>query len=60
MTCGSGAWVKPFASFEPGVNPGYAWEPVIFGGVRNLGRDVPTVRDFVSAPITLKRGLVGA
>lgn len=26
------AWVKPFASFKPGVNPAYAWEPVIFLG----------------------------
>lgn len=23
------AWVKPFAVFKPGVNPAYAWEPVI-------------------------------
>jgi hypothetical protein len=43
-----GAWVKPFAVFKPGVNPGYAWEPVIFGGGRKLGRDVPTVRDWCS------------
>src|SRR5688572_9677356 len=26
-------WVKPFASFKPGINPAYAWEPIIvFGG----------------------------
>lgn len=55
-----GAWVKPFASFKPGVNPGYCWEPVIFWGGRKLGRDVPTVRDYVSANITLKRGTHGA
>lgn len=55
-----GAWVKPFASFKPGVNPGYCWEPVIFRGGRRMGRDVPTVRDYVSAPITLKRGVSGA
>lgn len=55
-----GAWVKPFASFKPGVNPGYAWEAVIFGGGRKLGRDVRTVRDFVQVPIALKRGLAGA
>ena len=53
------AWVKPFASFKPGVNPGYAWEPIITYGGRKLGRDVPTVVDWVSANITLKRGLVG-
>jgi hypothetical protein len=54
------AWVKPFASFKPGVNPGYCWEPVIVRGGRKLGRDVPTVRDYCSANITLKRGLSGA
>lgn len=58
------AWVKPFASFKPNVNPAYAWEPVIFRGGRSAkdrgGRDVDTVRDFVSAPITLQKGLPGA
>lgn len=53
------AWVKPFASFKPGVNPAYAWEPIVVNGGRRLGRDVPTVRDWVSAPITLRRGLTG-
>src|SRR5687768_15067918 len=28
------SWVKPFASFKAGVNPAYAWEPVIFRGGR--------------------------
>ena len=54
------AWVKPFASFKPGVNPAYAWEPVVFRGARKRDRDVPTVRDWVSANITLERGLSGA
>ena len=54
-----GAWVKPFCSFKPNVNPAYAWEPVIFCGGRKRGRDLPTVRDYVSHPITLKRGLTG-
>lgn len=53
------AWVKPFASFKPNVNPAYTWEPVIVRS-RNLGRDVRTVRDFVSANITLQKGLTGA
>ena len=53
------AWVKPFAVFKPNVNPAYAWEPVIVRGGRKLGRDAPTVRDWVSANITLRRGLVG-
>jgi hypothetical protein len=55
-----GAWVKPFASFKANVNPGYCWEPVIFRGGRRLGRDVPTVRDYVSVPITLRKGCPGA
>ena len=54
------AWVKPFASFKPNVNPAYAWEPVIVSGGRKLGRKVATQRDWVSVPITLKKGLVGA
>ncbi len=54
------AWVKPFAVFKPNVNPAYAWEPVIVRGGRKRGRDVPTVRDWVSANITLRKGLVGA
>lgn len=55
-----GAWVKPFASFKPGVNPAYAWEPVVFRGGRKLGRGVPTVVDWVSCNITLERGTHGA
>ena len=55
-----GAWVKPFCAFKVNVNPAYAWEPVIFKGGRKRGRDRTTIRDFVSAEITLKRGLPGA
>ena len=55
-----GAWVKPFASWKPGVNPAYAWEPVIFYGGRKRTREMPTVRDWVSANITLQTGTVGA
>jgi hypothetical protein len=55
-----GAWTKPFASFKPGVNPAYAWEPVIFAGGRTRGRDEATVRDWCAVPITLQRGFVGA
>ena len=54
------AWVKPFASFKPNVNPAYAWEPVIVRGGRKGGRDEATVRDWVSANITLEKGLTGA
>ncbi len=56
-----GAWVKPFASFKPGVNPGYAWEPVIFyGGRQPRARDEETVRDWCAVSITLRRELTGA
>ena len=55
------AWVKPFASFKPNVNPAYAWEPVIFKPAREKrDRAERTVRDWVSANITIKKGLVGA
>lgn len=54
-----GSWVKPFAVFKPGVNPAYSWEPVIYMGGRKRGRTEPTVRDWHSANITLKKGLVG-
>ena len=54
------AWVKPFAAFKPNVNPAYAWEPVIVRGGRKRTRAEATVRDWVSANITLKRGLAGA
>lgn len=65
--CRVGAWVKPFHVFKKGVRPAYAWEPVIFIGGRNKGHKAPakgglatTPKDWVSANITLKRGLVGA
>ena len=54
------AWVKPFASFKPNVNPAYAWEPVIWKGGRKRPRTEPTARDWHSENITLKKGLVGA
>jgi hypothetical protein len=55
------AWVKPFAVFKPHVNPAYAWEPVIWrGGRLKRDRGEPTVRDWVSAEITLQKGLTGA
>jgi hypothetical protein len=54
------AWVKPWASFKPGVGVAYAWEPVIVKGGRKRTRKQMTVRDWVSASCTLKRGLAGA
>jgi hypothetical protein len=54
------AWVKPFASFKPGVGVAYAWEPIIVRGGRRRTREQDTVRDWVSVNITMKKGLVGA
>jgi hypothetical protein len=53
------AWVKPFCIFKPGVNPAYAWEPVLVRGGRKRTRQQPTVRDWVSCNITLRKGLCG-
>lgn len=54
------SWVKPFCSFKPGVNPAYAWEPVLFYGAKKRDRSENTVRDFLSENITLQKGLSGA
>lgn len=54
------AWVKPFCSFKPNVNPAYAWEPVIFWHPRARDRKIATVRDWVSTNITLQKGIIGA
>lgn len=65
------AWCKSFCAFKRGVRPAYAWEPVIYRGGRNPmnghraavpeknGKQL-TPKDFHVAPITLKKGLVGA
>jgi hypothetical protein len=64
-------WCKSFCAFKRNVRPDYAWEPVIFWGGRNPmnghralipeknGKQT-TPKDFHIAPITLKKGLVGA
>jgi hypothetical protein len=55
------AWVKPFAAFKKNVSVAYAWEPVIVSPCRKpvvAGRCV--MRDFISEPITMQRGLAGA
>ncbi len=54
------AWVKPFAVFKPNVGVAYAWEPVIIRGGRRRSRQQPTIRDWFSCEITLRKGLVGA
>jgi hypothetical protein len=62
-----GAWVKPFHILKKGVRPSYGWEPVLFDGGRNKNHPPPpkggkatTPRDWVSANITLRKGLTGA
>ena len=57
--CRVSPWTKPFAIFKPNVNPAYAWEPIWRGG-RKGDRTRKTVRDWVSANITLRKGLTGA
>lgn len=54
------AWVKPFASFKPGVNPAYAWEPVIWRGGRKRDKTHETTRDWIAENITMLRGFPGA
>jgi hypothetical protein len=55
------AWVKPWCSWKPTHRVQYAWEPVLFVPTRIKGsKQVPSVRDFVSANITMRRGTHGA
>lgn len=54
-----GAWVKPFCSFKPNVEPAYAWEPIIYIPTGRKSRARETTRDWVSVSITLKKGLAG-
>lgn len=59
------SWVKPFASFKPGVSPAYTWEPVLFRTPNRNNKQGRTIRDHfmgdaVACNITLQKGLVGA
>ena len=55
------SWVKPFAAFKANVSVAYAWEPVLVKAARKpVVKQGMTYRDWVSEPITLKRGLTGA
>ena len=55
------AWVKPWASWKPGVHPAYAWEPVIFRtSPRKRTKTEPTARDWVAASATRGRPTKGA
>lgn len=58
-----GAWVKSFAAFKKGVRPAYAWEPIIFKPMRRMAENYSGTfvqRDWIEAPITMRRGFVGA
>jgi hypothetical protein len=55
------AWCKPFCAFKRNVSVAYAWEPVIVKACRKPAVSSRLVmRDYVSEPITMKRGLTGA
>jgi len=54
------SWVKPFASFKPGVNPAYTWEPVVYWRPKKRNRNHSTVKDHLIEKITMKKGLSGA
>lgn len=54
------AWVKPFAAYKANVRVAHTWEPVMWN--RRLARrdGEPVGRDHLSAPITMRRGVIGA
>lgn len=55
------AWVKPFAAFKRNVSVAYAWEPVLVKAARKpVVSGWFVMRDWISEPITLQRGLSGA
>lgn len=56
------AWVKPWACFRTGMNPQYAWEPVLLHGGRRIRRPRQSVRDWVSCIPrgSGRRGVLGA
>jgi len=53
------AWVKTFHQIRPVTNQ-YAWEAVLIYGGRTVYKRKPMVRDWLSCPIAMKKGLVGA
>lgn len=54
-----GAWTKTFHQIRPTTTQ-FSWEPVIFRGGRIDGKRKPMVRDWLSCPIAMKKGLQGA
>ena len=55
------AWTKPWCAFRRNVRIAYSWEPVIFAPGRDRSIDgAPVGRDHLTAPMAMRRGLVGA
>jgi hypothetical protein len=55
------SWSKPFAAYKRNVPVAYAWEPVVIKAARKpVVSKRQVMRDFIVAPITMKRGLTGA
>ena len=53
-----GVWCKPYATFKKGVNPTYAWEPVIFKAP-GRGMKRKFVHDFLVCSPVMKAAIVG-
>jgi hypothetical protein len=53
------SWIKPWASYKPGVNPAYTWEPVLFYGSRKRDRAEDKVRDSVVAAVPMGQQITG-
>lgn len=58
--CRVGAWCKSFGVFNPGVNPAWVWEQIIWRGGRKREKGENTVRDWLVEPIAMQKGLPGA
>ena len=54
------AWVKTFHQIRPLCSIQYAWEPVLVHGGRQIRNRKPMVRDWLPAPRSMRKGLVGA
>jgi len=55
------SWSKSFAAFKRNVSVAYAWEPVIIKAARKPVVSKRQInRDYIVAPVTMKRGLTGA
>jgi hypothetical protein len=54
------AWVKTFHQIRPLCSVQYSWEPVLLSNGRKIKNRKPMVRDWISCPIAMKKGLKGA